>query len=104
MLKVNVEGIVINILITDDGIYFEDGAGKYRSTPCNRYAIGTDSYEISEKYLWDDSYLNFGVDDEVESFKDYCIAQYKNDIYSFKYHELSVVMEYMEDAAINIRE
>ena len=97
MLKINVETIVKNILIIDDRIYFEDAKGEYVPTPCNRYSEGTDSYEASEIFLYGEEYLNFNDTEEVERFKEYCINQYRNDIYSFKYRSLSVVMDFIPD-------
>lgn len=102
MLRVSVEGIVKNILITEDAIYFEDDMGKYKSHPCNRYAKGTDSYEASEMFLFNEAYLNFNVPANVEAFKDYCIRQYRNDIYVFTYDNVRVVMDFIEDGSITV--
>ena len=97
MLRVNVESIVKNILIIEDSIYFEDKEGNYTSHPCNRYEEGTDSYEASQDFLFNEAYLNFNDKDEIEAFKKYCINQYRNDIYSFHYKSLVVVMDFIKD-------
>lgn len=104
MLRVNVESIVKNIFIAQDDIYFQDEKGEMVSHPANRYAVGTDSYEASEMFLFNEEYLNFNDAAEVEAFKDYCINQYRNDIEIFNYRSLGVVMDFIEDPEVTTEE
>lgn len=100
MLRVNVESKLKNIFIVGNAIYFEDDKGMITANPCNRYMEGTDSYEASEMFLFNEEYLNFNDAAEVESFMDYCIRQYHNDIYIFTYKSLGVVMDFIEDPEV----
>ena len=100
MLRISVEGIVKNIFIVNDDIYFEDNKGRIVKHPANRYDVGTDSYEASELFLFDEEYLNFNDKECVAGFKDYCISQHLKDIYIFDYkywRQLRVVMDFIED-------
>ena len=97
MLRINVEGIVRNVFIADGHVYFEDARGLIVNHPANRYDVGTDSYESSEMFLFNEEYLNLNNEDELEAFMDYCINQYKNDIYSFLFKGLSITLDYMDD-------
>ena len=100
MLRVTVESIVKNIFIVRDNIYFQDEKGEIVSHPANRYDVGTDSYEATQDFLFNEKYLNFNDADCINGFKDYCINQHMKDIYIFdwKYwRPLRVVMDYLDD-------
>ena len=99
MLRINAEGIVRNIFIVDDNVYFEDNKGLIVKHPANRYMEGTDSYEAAETFLYGEEYLNLNDKDNIKEFIDYCINQYKNDIYSFIFKGVSITMYYHDDPA-----
>ena len=104
MLRINAEGIVKNIFIVDDAIYFEDNRGLIVKHPCNRYHIGTDSYEATQSFLFNEEYLNLNDEDNIDEFKRYCINQYRNDIYSFIFKDVSITMDYVEDPVVEDEE
>lgn len=97
MLRISAEGIVRNIFIVDDKAYFEDGRGIIVNHPANRYRVGSDSYVSTQAFLFDEEYLNLNNEDAIKEFIDYCINQYKNDIYSFIFKGVSITMYYYDD-------
>lgn len=97
MLRISAEGIVRNIFIVDDNVYFEDGRGIIVNHPANRYRKYSDSYEATNLFLFDEEYLNLNDEENIKEFKDYCINQYKNDIYSFIFKGVSITMWYVDD-------
>lgn len=99
MLRINAEGIIKNIFIVDNHIYFEDDKGIIVDHPVNRYSEGTDSYEDAETFLYDEAYLNLNDAESIAAFKDYCISQYHNDIYSFIFNGVNITMYYHDDPA-----
>ena len=100
MLRVSIESLIKNIMIVDDNIYFEDDKGEMVPHPANRYRVGTDSYDFTQEMLFTGEYLNFNDSNEVEAFKDYCIRQYRNDVYIFNYPDekpVHVVMDFIDN-------
>lgn len=97
MLRISAEGIVRNIFIVNDNVYYEDDRGIIVNHPANRYMVGTDSYEATNLFLFDEEYLNLNDEDNINEFKDYCIRQYRNDIYSFIFKGVSITMWYLDD-------
>lgn len=97
MLRISAEGIVRNIFIVNDNVYYEDDRGIIVNHPANRYMVGTDSYEATNLFLFDEEYLNLNDEDNINEFKDYCINQYRNDIYSFIFKGVSITMWYLDD-------
>ena len=104
MLRVSIESKIKNIMIVDDKIYFQDNKGAMVPHPANRYAEGTDSYEITNDFIFTGEYLNFNDINEVEAFKDYCIT-YCNEhepmgrddnLYLFNYPEVNPLRVHVE--------
>lgn len=97
MLRISAEGIVKNIFIVDDKAYFEDGRGIIVNHPANRYYENSDSGTATNSFLFDEEYLNLNDENNIKEFIDYCINQYKNDIYSFIFKGVSITMYYYDD-------
>lgn len=97
MLRISGESKLINIFIVNDAVYFEDSRGIIVNHPANRYGVGTDSYEMSQDFLFNEEYLNLNDADNIDELRDYCINQYRNDIYSFIFKGISITMYYYDD-------
>lgn len=97
MLRINAEGIVKNIFIVNDTVYFEDNTGMVVNHPANRYYENSDSGNATNSFLFNEEYLNLNDDENIKEFKDYCINQYRNDIYSFIFKGVSITMWYLDD-------
>ena len=103
MLIVKVEGLLDNMIIFDNELYFKcyydssEEEDVNLEAPFNKYHFDSDSFNIVQLYLFHEDYLAFVYTGNIAKFKDECLKQYSEGNTSFKYNGLSVIIEEVED-------
>lgn len=103
MLIIKVEGLLDNMIIFDNELYFKcyydssEEEDVYLEAPFNKYHFDSDSFNIVQLYLFHEDYLGFYSTDKMFKFKQECLKQYSEGNSLFKYNGLSVIIEEVED-------
>lgn len=102
MLEVKVEGLLDNIIIFDNELYFKcyfdslEEEDVYTEKPYNKYSFDSDSFNTVQLYLYHADYLGFYSVGNIFNFKMECLKQFSEGTSLFKYNGLSVIIEEVE--------
>ena len=107
MLLVSIEGQLIdNIVIYKNELYFSDMDSTeevvYKTVPVNEYVEKSDYYLEVEAIIHE--VLEFDSKDNINTFKECCLKQLKENNYSFTFKDLKIGLEETEDYELNIAE
>ena len=103
MLKIKVEGLLDNIIIFKNSLYFKcyydstEEEDVYSEAPFNKYSFDSDSFNTVQLYLYHEDYLGFYSIGNIFNFKMECLKQYSEGKELFKYNGLSVIIDVVED-------
>jgi len=103
MFIVKVEGLLDNIIIFENELYFKcyydstDEEDVYTEAPFNKYSFDSDSFNMVQLYLYHEDYLGFYSTANMFKFKNECLKQYSEGFSLFKFKGLSVIIEEVED-------
>lgn len=103
MFKVKVEGLLDNIIIFENELYFKcyydslEEEDVYTEKPYNKYSFDSDSFNTVQLFLYHEDYLGFYSVGNIFNFKMECLKQLSEGKELFKYKGLSVVIDVVED-------